>query len=131
MREESCSKAHGTAAESHPQPHQESAHTRQTFRAFQAKKVEEPRRSNTHLFPQLGMPTVWMTKIATWQKNTKKKKKKLAELSVLRGSKKHSSSAGSSASSSHPPPPRRHSSWVKRARFRVVATATQTHLKAL
>lgn len=40
--------------------------------------------TNTHLFPQLGMPTAWMMKITTWQKNTKKKKKKLTELSVLK-----------------------------------------------
>lgn len=38
----------------------------------------------THLFPQPGMPTAWMMKITTWQKNTKKKKKKLTELSVLK-----------------------------------------------
>lgn len=37
-----------------------------------------------HLFPQLGMPTAWMMKITTWQKNTKKKKKKLKELSLLK-----------------------------------------------
>lgn len=38
----------------------------------------------THLFPHLGIPTAWMMKITTWQKNTKKKKKKLKELSVLK-----------------------------------------------
>lgn len=37
----------------------------------------------THLLPQLGMPTAWMMKMATWQKKTKKKKKKLKELSDL------------------------------------------------
>lgn len=41
----------------------------------------------THLLPHLGMPTAWMKKIATWQKNTKKKKKKLKELSVLKNDK--------------------------------------------
>lgn len=37
----------------------------------------------TDLFPQLGIPTVWMIYTATWKKKTKKKKKKLKELSDL------------------------------------------------
>lgn len=47
----------------------------------------------TYLLPQWGMPTDWMMKITTWQKNTKKKKKKLKELSVLNKEKEthHSS----------------------------------------
>ena len=42
-------------------------------------------RGHTHLFPHPGMPTAWMMKITTWQKNTKKKEKKLKELSDLEG----------------------------------------------
>lgn len=38
----------------------------------------------SHLFPQLGIPTLWMMYTITWNEKMKKKKKKLKELSDLK-----------------------------------------------
>lgn len=63
--------------------------TDRSARNFQKERKRKTKDHCTHLFPHLGMPTLWMMVTTTWAKKMKKKKKKLKELSVLKETTKH------------------------------------------